>query len=123
MKNASILAFALVIALVASAQAQQKNSRTKRPFEDLNLNRPAVSPYLNLVNNTQNGITNYQSLVKPLVQQQATNRRQGTAINQLQKQVAASRPTSGAQGSDALRPTGHHSTYQNYSHFYPTLQK
>lgn len=127
MKRAGICgAIAVLIALgglVGSADAQaHKPTRNKRPFEDMNLARPAVSPYLNLLNSQSTGITNYQTLVKPQVQQLATARRQGAQINQLQKQVAA-RPTSGTQGSESLRPTGHHSTYQNFSHFYPSLQK
>ncbi len=74
-----------------------------------NPNGPTVSPYLNLLQNNNRGITNYQSLVKPLINQNDALRRQGGAIQQLQQQQYQ---TGGGRG------TGVHSYFMYYSHFY-----
>jgi hypothetical protein len=81
--------------------------------------RPTVSPYLNLVNgNNDPNLTNYQSLVRPQVNQQRVNNQQNAQINRLE----ARPPTSGNAGSESLRSTGHQATWRNYSHYYPKLQ-
>ncbi len=74
-----------------------------------NPNGPTVSPYLNLLQNANPDITNYQSLVKPLINQNDALRRQGGAIQALQQQ--------GNYGSGG---TGIHSYFMYYSHFYTT---
>ncbi len=73
-----------------------------------NPNGPTVSPYLNLLQNNNPDITNYQSLVKPLINQNDALRRQGGAISQLQQQQSY-----GGGG------TGIHSYFMFYSHYYP----
>jgi hypothetical protein len=78
-----------------------------------NPNGPTVSPYLNLLqnNNPLSPATNYQSLVKPLIDQGAAINRQGGAIQRLQQ----GSPTSfGGQG------TGRHTYFMYFSHFYPS---
>jgi hypothetical protein len=74
---------------------------------------PTVSPYLNLTQNNIGSPTNYQSLVKPLIDQGNAIQRQGNSINRLQQQVY-----SGAGGGGG-RGTGHATFFMNYSHFYP----
>jgi hypothetical protein len=73
---------------------------------------PTVSPYLNLLqnNNQLNPVTNYQSLVRPLIDNQSNLQRQGASIQQLQNQI----DTGGAG-----RGTGHASFFMNFSHFFP----
>ncbi len=93
-----------------------------RPFENTGGRRPSVSPYMNLVNNPQAGATNYQSLVRPQLDQSAVNRQQRAAINQLQRQ-APGRPQSGAQGNQKLRGTGHHTEFNNTSRYFPQSRK
>jgi hypothetical protein len=82
-----------------------------------NPNGPTVSPYLNLLNNNNqlNGVPNYQSLVRPLVEQRNATQRQGNALQNLQQQVNTQR----AGGSGAGRSTGHATSFMYYSHFYP----
>ena len=80
--------------------------------------RPSVSPYLNLVNGGDPNLTNYQSIVRPMVSQQRTNSYQSAQINRLE----ARPPSSGNAGSESLRSTGHQATWRNYSHYYPKLQ-
>jgi hypothetical protein len=75
---------------------------------------PTVSPYLNL---TQGGsVTNYQSLVKPLLEQDSAIRRQGASLNNLQRQVSQQAYGGGGRG------TGHATFFMNYSHYYPQIR-
>ncbi len=88
-----------------------------RPFDDTS-RRPSVSPYLNLLNNQNPNVTNYQSLVRPMVNQNRFNAQQRSAINNLQ-----SAPSSSPQGAENIRSTGHQSAFGNYSHYYPGLKR
>ena len=76
---------------------------------------PTVSPYLNLLQNNGFGVTNYQSLVKPLINQGNAIQQQGHSIGNLQRQV--SQQAYGA--SSSRRGTGHATYFMNYSHYYP----
>jgi hypothetical protein len=119
-----LLVIGVVIGLGAvadSAQAQYKPQ--SRPF-DTQSRRPSVSPYMNLVNNSNAGAsTNYQSLVRPQLDQQNFNSHSASAIKNLQRSVdSPARSKAGTDGSNAkLRSTGHAASRQHYSHFYPTL--
>jgi len=75
---------------------------------------PTVSPYLNLVQSGSFGVTNYQSLVQPLIDQGRAIDRQGGSIRGLQQQAF------GRSGS--RRGTGHSSFFMNSSHFYPSAR-
>jgi hypothetical protein len=76
---------------------------------------PTVSPYLNLLQGNNFGVTNYQSLVKPLINQGNAINRQGSSLRNLQQQVN-SRPAYGAGGGGIS--TGHATYFMNYSHYY-----
>ncbi len=82
-----------------------------------NPNGPTVSPYLNLLqnNNVLGPPSNYQSLVKPLIDQQSAIKRQGNSIQQLQQQMGSGGPAGNISGG---RATGHASYFMNYSHYY-----
>ena len=124
MRNISrIIAFGLLIAiggLVSDAHAQYKGK--SRPF-DSSARRPSVSPYMNLINNNTGQATNYQSLVRPQIDQQNYNTQAASAIKNLQRQQAASsmRSKSSSEGNTKMRATGHAATRETYSHFYPSL--
>jgi hypothetical protein len=75
---------------------------------------PTVSPYLNLLQQNPGAPTNYQSLVKPLINNYDALRQQGGAINRLQNQV-----NSGAVGRSG-GGSGHTTFFMYYSHFYPS---
>jgi hypothetical protein len=93
--------------------------------------RPTVSPYLNLFRENRGVIPNYQSLVRPQLQQQATNQYQA---QQLQKQAQSLRELQAAQldfeqnvQAGVIAPTGKsawfarpggRSTYLNTSRYY-----
>jgi hypothetical protein len=80
--------------------------------------KPTVSPYLNLVNGGDPNLTNYQSMVRPLVNQNRVNSQQSSQLNRLE----ARKPSSSNSGNETLRTTGHQATWHNYSHYYPRLQ-
>lgn len=115
---------AAVLLLACSADVAQAQYKAKsRPFDGANTRRPAVSPYMNLLNNNNGIATNYQSLVKPAIEQQNFNSRSSSAIRGLQRQAASSatRSASTHEGNIKMRGTGHSSVRENYSHFYPQL--
>jgi hypothetical protein len=86
---------------------------------------PTVSPYLNLFREDLDGNSdlNYQTLVKPMLQQQEINQqlqRQNFAISQRLQQIAA-QGNFNAQGSESQPPTGHQTVFGYYGHYYPAL--
>jgi len=118
---------------VAGTAAAQGNG--KLPFSNI-YSRPAVSPYTLLSSQAAQGngggINNmtgaqqpliYQQIIQPqLQQQQQVIEQQGQTrqLGRLQNQVQQiQRDTSARQINETIRPTGHASTYQNLSHFYP----
>ena len=68
------LAIAIVVAVPSRASAQYGGFYMGRSD---NPNGPTVSPYLNLLQSNNAGVTNYQSLVKPLIDQSGAIRSQG----------------------------------------------
>ncbi len=81
--------------------------------------RPTFSPWLNLYQRNTGVLDNYHTYVRPqmelertLRQQDLTLSRQSAALRQVQSQLRTERP---AQAG----PTGVHSTFMNYLHYYP----
>ena len=108
---------------MAGIAAAQGNGQL--PFSNM-YSRPTVSPYLQLQQQGMNPLQNqniYQTMVQPQLQQQQqqlTQLRQARQMNTMQNQVQQiQRDTRGRQIDETIRPTGHASTYQNLSHFYP----
>jgi hypothetical protein len=119
---------AILFTFASSAHAQYKGK--PRPHDNAGAGgrRPAVSPYMNLLNNTNGVATNYQSLVKPQLEQNNFNARSSSAIRGLQRQAAASgshaaptRSASTHEGNVKMRGTGHSHVREGYSHYYPQL--
>lgn len=84
--------------------------------------KPTVSPYLNLLRGGSEftGVPNYQTLVRPEMQQGAINRQQANQINRLQQQET----TLNRQVADPSRPirqTGHPTQFMNLSERFGTL--
>jgi hypothetical protein len=88
------------------------------------INRPTVSPFLNLLTPGGSVSTNYQTLVRPALEQQRINREQEFALNRLQQQFNAALQTSAArpQQGAGIRPTGHQTAFFYFSNFYPNLR-
>jgi len=110
---------ACILPALANAQTFQTPRMVRKPQPIL---RPTVSPYLNLIqdeNALDQALPVYQTLVRPFVEQRRLNQYQANQVFQLQQQVAnnASRTRYGEQ----LRETGHATSYQSHSHYFPAL--
>ena len=109
--------------LIAAGQSHAQGPGNK-PFENT-YRRPNVSPYNQLTQQGFNPLqsqTIYQQLVQPQMQQQQQQieqLQQRRQMQQVQAQVASMNTARGRQLDASIRPTGHASTYMNYSHFYP----
>ncbi len=103
----------------AQSYAPARNIRRPVPLQ-----RSTVSPYLNLIQFEQAGEVSmpvYQTLVRPFVDQRRLNQFQVNQVYQLQQQVARNAVRTG-QG-DPVRQTGHMTSYQNHSHYFPNLAR
>jgi len=110
---------------LATADRSLGQGPEPRPFENI-YRRPNVSPYMQLQQQGLNPLQNqniYQTMVQPQVEQQrqqiemlAQRRQLGQMQNQVQR---IQQGTQARQIDETIRPTGHASTYMNYSHFYP----
>ena len=108
---------------MAGTAAAQGNGQL--PFSNM-YSRPTVSPYLQLQQQGMNPLQNqniYQTMVQPQVQQQQQQiemLQQRRQLGKVQGQVQQIQRSSQARQIDeSIRPTGHASTYMNYSHYYP----
>jgi hypothetical protein len=93
-----------------------------KPFSGAST-RPTVSPYLNLFREDLEGFSdfNYQTLVRPQLQQMEINQdlqRRQQEIN-ANVQALSAQPAFNPQGSQSQYPTGHTTSFRNLSHFYP----
>ncbi len=84
--------------------------------------RPTVSPYLNLFRGNSGPVPNYQTLVRPQLNQLETNRmlrldveRNAGHIQQVEQNVATLR-------DPKIAPTGAGGSFYSYSHFYSQAQ-
>ena len=110
-----------LLTLLATAQTTnaQYGARIDRP-----LDRPVVSPYVNLFRNSNNGgggagVLNYYGLVRPQVNAQLANQQLGQNIQRLQAQQGYLRnqvgQQRGAYGYSQLGTTGHPTTFMSFS--------
>jgi hypothetical protein len=100
------------------------SSRGEKPFSNVS-SRPAVSPYLNLFREDfeGSGDFNYQTLVRPQLQQQQFNQRvqdESQALSRRVQQISASAAYN-PQGSRSQYPTGHQTVFGYYGRFYPGM--
>lgn len=123
--RSSLIACGLLAAAALPAYGQST------PYENV-LSRPSVSPYLNLLRGDATGINNipnYQTFVRPVIDQRNINQQQSLAVRNLQRQLqqVASQPRSRVAGpspSGIQRQTGHPARflvspyYNNLSHYY-----
>ena len=119
---ATLLAIALMVLTAGEVAAQGPGAL---PFSST-YRRPNLSAYNQLAQQNFNpGAAQnvYQQTVLPqlqIQQNQIEQMRQGKQIGGLQNQVQQiQRSTTMRQVDEMIRPTGHASTYQNLSHFYP----
>jgi hypothetical protein len=112
-----LAAIVSIVALGTPRLTQAQNAWGYGAHSD-NPNGPTVSPYLNLLNTNSQGFNSYQTLVKPIVDQQAALQRQGSALQQLQQKVNSPGSSAGSG-----RATGHQTYFMNYGHFYPNTRR
>lgn len=98
----------------------QRNAalRTQRNL----FSRPTVSPYLNLLTPQGQGLPNYQTLVRPMVEQRQRNLDTARQLTALQTAVVEN-SVRDQRGETMFRPTGHPTGNFYYSHFYPMLSQ
>ena len=112
-----------------AALAQGPQPPGEPPFSTI-VRRPSLSPYTALGfqgSNPQTGATlgAIQGLVRPQQQQfaqQQQAQRQTRQLTQLQGQVRQIQQTPLRPMEPTIRATGHASTFQYLSHFYPTAR-
>jgi len=84
---------------------------------------PTVSPYLNLFREDFGGNSdlNYQTLVRPIQQQQQFNQQVQRQNMELARrmQAMAAQSDFNPQGSQSQYPTGHQTVFMYYGHYYP----
>ena len=91
------------------------------------LNRPTVSPYLNLLRRSadNSSLPNYQTLVRPQLEQRQQSQQRDIAIQRLQSRVTnmQGRAAIQAQQQGRRNPfiTGHASGFMRYLHYYPSM--
>jgi hypothetical protein len=105
-----------VVGGAGSAAAQGRGDRGSAARA--RIQRPTVSPYMNLYRQDAQGLPTYQTLVRPQVQQQGVNQLQQTEITQLRSQLASQR----AQQQQPLPTTGHVTYFRNYGHYFSRKQ-
>jgi hypothetical protein len=123
-----VSAVALLLWLPNLAEAQYRGptmgaNPSANVYNKAIYDRPTVSPYLNLLRPQGGvGIPNYQSLVRPEMQQRRTNQLQERQISQLQNKVYQGPSSTTNNGSpQEIRTTGHVTRFMNHSSFYPAL--
>ena len=115
---------AVVIGSLVAAGDCVAQSPNNKPFQNT-YRRPNLSPYNQLTQqnmNPQQGQTIYQTAIQPQLEQQRQQieqLQQRRQMSQIQSQVANMNSPRSRQLDESIRPTGHASTYMNYSHYYP----
>ena len=81
--------------------------------------KPTVSPYLNLLQGGGSALNlpQYQTLVRPFLEQQSINER-NAFDSQITRQQVSSLQKQVGRSVGAGRATGHPTRYMNYSHYY-----
>ena len=107
-----VIVLSLVLLVGAVCQAQGLNPSGAGYYS-----RPTVSPYVNLSIRNQYGLASYQTLVRPMLEQQAAEQRSTTGSPKLRNRTA-SIESSGSRSTSQMRAVPQTARYMNYSHFY-----
>ena len=122
-----------LMALLATdvmAQSGVRSNYSLNPANDVArsiLNRPTVSPYLNLVGpDGTPGVARYQTLVRPQLEARQYQLRNSARFQSVQNQLQQVSTAIGQASTQQQRQnypftTGHPSVYLNGSHYYPGL--
>jgi hypothetical protein len=111
-----------IVAMVAYASSCD----AQVPFSNIPVDRPTISPYLQLLNTGNPNVNNYSLYVRPQIDAQNANRSQQEQIRSLQatqQQLLRAPQGLAVQGSRDIRTTGHETVYMFQSHFYPQVNR
>ncbi len=100
-------------------------SPANKPFSSVS-SSPTVSPYMNLFREDFGGASdlNYQTLVRPQLNQMQANQqfqRANTDLSQRVQAISAQSAFRNPAGSETVTPTGHQTTFGFYGRFYPGM--
>lgn len=122
----ALAALALVGWSTSDLMAQSYTPKSRAPKRASNRyvpSRPTVSPYLNLLRNDASAATNYYTLVRPQLDQQALNYQQQMMINEQSEEIRQLQSQRVESQKLVVRvPQGNGrsgSVYNDRSHFYP----
>jgi hypothetical protein len=101
--------------------------RASKPFSQVS-SSPTVSPYLNLFREDFDGggDFNYQTLVRPQLQQQQLNQqfqRENYELARRVQSISAQSDYKNPAGSESIYPTGHQTSFGYYGSFYPGMNQ
>ena len=82
---------------------------------------PVVSPYLNLAV-MPNGLSNYQTLVQPMIEERDDLLRQSANLQRLQQQMNRNAAAGDTRGRDASGRSRQGVRFMDYSHYYGGLR-
>jgi hypothetical protein len=105
------LVLASVFAVAFAAEARAQGTIPTPPGIPPYMNRPAVSPYLNLLRGGTNPAINYYGLVRPEFQFRRS-------INALSRDIQETQTDINTGQAGAALQTGHPVQFMNLSHFY-----
>lgn len=115
-----------VLTAIITIAAYTCSCEAQVPFSNINIDRPTISPYLQLLNTGNPNVNNYSLYVRPQIDAQNTSRFQQDQIRGLQatqQQLLRAPQGISSQGSREIRTTGHDTTYMFQSHFYPPVNR
>lgn len=100
-------------------------ARKSKPFSSVS-STPTVSPYMNLFREDLDGSgdLNYQTLVRPQLNQLQLNQQfqnENVELNRRVQSISAQRDYSSTAGSEAIAPTGHGTVFGYHGRYYPAL--
>ena len=85
--------------------------------------RPTLSPYLGMNRITGGPLPAYLAIVRPEQQLRSTLKRQRIAINRQQQRLGRAEQQIRLGSRTDVAPTGVHSGFDRYLHFYPGLSR
>jgi hypothetical protein len=119
---------ALVCGVAWLSLSSTSSAQVARPFDSPSRgkyapieSRQTVSPYVNLTTNG-NGLSNYQTLVRPLIEEREELNRQWAALDDLNRKVRGG-PIPGGPGANRGGAGGRNAAgvrYMHYSHYFGT---
>lgn len=117
----------LIVAIIANlptlAMAQNPGSTRAQQMASYSAfaNRPTVSPYLNMVNNTN--LASYQTLVRPIIDEREELNRQWARLDQLNQKLGGAPGEVGPPDSNRTPARGRGTSavrFMHYSHYFGT---